>query len=264
MESSGTSIKVLGQSGKVTITNGESITMEFDSIQEVDENGNIVGKTGPLSQKHSINSFATQNFEFSEVTTEQYNNVSTDVFSFNTHINDIGRMSVKTYIIREENTVSTTNESWSVSAGDLKWNILLSDWTWCTPCADGIGKYIDLDIVIKGDKEATSDGNKTFQVGNSQLDLSSEVIVDGTNVAMPDGYPKFTTKGSKQIFSFRFPKFSDNIEYDPLFRYGISGDSTDTDLGLIIGLSSAAVVILGVILYFALRKPTSRVARRFT
>lgn len=235
-ETSGTSIKVLGQSGKVTITNGESITMEFDSIQEVDENGNVVGKTGGLANKHSINSFATQDFEFSQVKTELYNNVSTDLFSFDTPINNIGRMSVKTFIIREENTISTVNESWNVSAGDLKWNILLSDWTWCDPCADGTGKYIDLDIVIKGEKEATSDGNKTFQVGNSQLDLSSEVIIDGSNFAMPDGYPKFMTKGSKQVFSFRFPKFVNNIEYDPLFRYGVSSNATDDTLRLIIAL----------------------------
>jgi len=31
-----------------------------------------------------------------------------------------------------------------------------------------------------------------------------------------DGYPKFETKGSKEITTFRFKKFSKNIIYDPI------------------------------------------------
>ena len=42
---------------------------------------------------------------------------------------------------------------------------------------------------------------------------------------MPEGYPKFELKGSKQSYTFRFPKFTDTAFYDPIVGFR----STDSD-----------------------------------
>merc|ERR1719199_1075060 len=42
---------------------------------------------------------------------------------------------------------------------------------------------------------------------------------------MPEGYPKFELKGSKQSYTFRFPKFTDTAFYDPIVGFS----STEAD-----------------------------------
>ena len=74
-ESNGTSIEVLGQSGKARIVRGETtVTMQVDYLNEIDEFDNEVGNIG--QNKHSVNSFATQSFTFSDLVDKEYQNTS--------------------------------------------------------------------------------------------------------------------------------------------------------------------------------------------
>lgn len=52
-----------------------------------------------------------------------------------------------------------------------------------------------------------------------------------TTEDMPAGYPMLTTQGSKNIFTFRFKKFSESALYDPIVDLGDSDNSggSDTD-----------------------------------
>lgn len=214
--SNGTSIEVLGQSGKARIVRGEAtVTMQVDYLTEMDEFDNEVGNIG--QNKHSVNSFATQSFTFSDLVDKEYQNTSVQEFTFETPIYSIGKMKLVTMLVGESSEVGTETETWSVSAGDLKWNIELSDWTFCDPCADGTAKYIDVALEIKGSK-SESKGNQTTDLGDATLQLSNRVMIDSEEVYMPNGYPKITTKGSKQLFVFRFPKFTNKAVYDPLLQ----------------------------------------------
>lgn len=40
-------------------------------------------------------------------------------------------------------------------------------------------------------------------------------MIDEEIVDMPDGFPKFETKGSKKLFTFRIPKFNNTVMIDP-------------------------------------------------
>ena len=214
-ESNGTSIQVLGQSGKATITrNGKDITMQVDYLSEVDVAGNEVGKVG--SSKHSVNSFATQSFTFSPLRDVAYQNVSAKEFTFETPIYDIGRLQLDTLLLGNDGSVGTETETWNVRPGDLKWNIRLSEWTFCNPCADGIAEFVDVGIEIKGQEETKS--NTTVDLGSATLQLSNRVTVDGVERDMPSDYPKVVTKGSKQLYVFRFPTFQTSATYDPLLQ----------------------------------------------
>ena len=215
-ESNGTSIEVLGQSGKARIVRGETtVTMQVDYLNEIDEFDNEVGNIG--QNKHSVNSFATQSFTFSDLVDKEYQNTSVQEFTFETPIYSIGKLKLVTMLVGESGEVGTETETWSVSAGDLKWNIELSDWTFCDPCADGTAKYIDVALEIKGSK-SESKGNQTTDLGDATLQLSNRVVIDSEEIYMPTGYPKITTKGSKQLFVFRFPKFMNKAVYDPLLQ----------------------------------------------
>ena len=212
-ESNGTSIQVLGQSGKATITrNGKDITMQVDYLSEVDASGNEVGKV----DKHSVNSFATQSFTISPLRDVVYQNVSAKEFTFETPIYDIGKLQLDTLLLGNDGSVGTETEIWNVRPGDLKWNIHLSEWTFCNPCADGIAEFVDVGIEIKGQKETKS--NTTVDLGSATLQLSNRVTVDGVERDMPNDYPKVVTKGSKQLYVFRFPTFETSATYDPLLQ----------------------------------------------
>lgn len=40
-------------------------------------------------------------------------------------------------------------------------------------------------------------------------------MIDEEIVDMSDGFPKFETKGSKKLFTFRIPKFNNTVMIDP-------------------------------------------------
>lgn len=88
------SVKVMGQSGKISITSTQTvggvdkvdtITINFSSLKEKDSSGNEVGKNG--SVKHSFNNFATMDFEVSKVTTVKFQNI--DAYSDSLTAKDI-------------------------------------------------------------------------------------------------------------------------------------------------------------------------------
>lgn len=208
----GTSINVLGQSGKVKITRDNTeITLQVDYLYEVDASGNKVGKYG--QNKHSVESFATQSFTFSPLTSKE----NLDEFTFETPVYSIGKLKLRTMLYNQSGTVGTETETWNVASGDIKFNIELSDWTFCNPCGDGTALYIDVGIEIKG-KDSIPKGNKTIDLGGATLELSNRVVIDGSEINMPESYPQIETQGSKQLYVFRFPKFTNTVIYDPLLQ----------------------------------------------
>ena len=113
------------------------------------------------------------------------------------------------------------------------------------------GRYIDLDIEIKDKNGSKVDGySENYDVGDAQLQMSQRVYKDGKYEFMPLSYPKLVTKGSKQIFKFRFSKFSKTMVYDPLFAFTQKRDPTNVDVGtiiliVIIVILSATCLIVG-------------------
>ena len=227
-------LKVLGQSGKFTIydleageTDERAVTVTIDALREVDAAGDSVGTSG--NSKHSINTFAAQDFTIVpavDVMLGRNYTVPAKKISFQTPIGDIGRLKVDTFILTAGGIVGAPGDDWGARANDLKWNVELSDWSWCgeaASCTSGqtvqVGEYVDVDIAIKGKNQPVQSpgDDKKFALGAGvDLNLSDQVLVDGAWVTMPTGYPMVAVKGANTIFTFRFPKFSTNAVYDPL------------------------------------------------
>jgi len=224
-----TKIKILGQSGKMTITppKGDPVMVTMDFLKELDASGNEVGKAG--SKKHSINTFAAQDFTFTNKGLVTYESVSTNAVDFSTSIStDIGKLDVMTYIFRNNGTVGTDTERWKVIFGDIKFNLFLSSWQWCgdqVNCGNGknveTGAFIDVGIEIKSksDPKKQTGKNESFALGDGiDLQLSNRVMIDGVWANMPAGYPLLEEKDGKSLFTFRFPKFTTNATYDPVMH----------------------------------------------
>jgi hypothetical protein len=244
------SVKVLGQSGKFSVTRGKmgkkkntesKVVIEMDSLTEVNAAGKTVGKAG--KEKHSLNSFASQEFSYTvedmaESKVDANSTATAAKVSFESTIQTGSKIGVDTYLIMGKGEVGTLTERWPVQPGDMKFNIMLSDWAWCgdsgvTCGKNEVGAFIDLDIQIKGKKPKPEkkngtttgkNGTKTkpqkFDLGDgATIDLSNLVKLDGVWQSMPEGYPKMVTKGSKQVYTFRFPKFTKTGFYDPVLGF---------------------------------------------
>lgn len=213
-----TTVKVLGQSGKIRLDHvGEPITIDFDYLSEVDASGQIVGQTG--GDKHSVTSFATQSFTFTPVVEEPYLGVPAKKFTFESPIHSIGKINIVALLFQENATIDTGAEQWTVSRGDMKFNIELSDWTFCNPCADGTAAFVEVGIEMKSSKEpATENGVSSVDVGGGLVQLASQADVDGVKTNLPAGFPQIVAEGSKTLFIFRFPKFNNLLSYDPLLQ----------------------------------------------
>lgn len=234
-------VKCLGHSGKLRMFStdaGESdanaITIEMDSLRELDVNGEAVGDFG--RSRHSINTFANQDFMFSPVESDFMMGVNMSVaankLSLQSSINDVGNISLDTFVMMSAGRVGPEGEEWPVNIGDMKFNIRFPNWRWCgddgSDCDGEVGEYLELNIKIKGAaSEATLDPrtrNYYNLGGSANLTLTETVVIDGVQVQMPEGYPSLRMQGNSQIFSFRFPKFATSAEYDPLVSHGWASD----------------------------------------
>lgn len=230
-------VDVLGQSGKIMIfdsalgkSDPDRVTMTMDYLHELDENDNIVGKAGSKAVKHSTETFANQQFTYSDIQETVFSNLTADYLSFDAAVYSAGTIKVETYIFKENGTITTsTNETLEVTEGDFKFAIQLIDWKWCDPCADGTATHIDVGVELKGKADKPTEDD----LGSGISVIMSELInVDDTIVEMPDGYPKVVTENGKTLFVFRFPKEGGAAlyDYDPIITTG--GPRTERACGL--------------------------------
>lgn len=225
---------VLGNSGKITIMKaGEKadsdnkLTVEFKYLVEKKSDGADI-----KDSSHGINSFASQTFTFSTVVNENYMNTSIAVsrITFESTLKNGAMLKVHLYVFRAGGNITQNDESMIVEQGNVKFNVEIRGWTFCSDtqsCQQNeIGEYLDFDIVMKGkggDAKKKDGPENKYDLGSGTVLLSKKVKVDGTIVNMEGDYPKAMTKGSMQVFRFRFPKFTSDILYDPIFSLGEDG-----------------------------------------
>jgi hypothetical protein len=144
----GVTVKILGQSGKINIENGDStVQVTMDALREIDANGNIVGKKG--NPKHSINTFATTDFTFGAEETEvdllitnstdgtNYTDVGKGVkINFFSTLATGSKLNVEAIVVTEGGIAGSPTELFNVRPGDFKWNINLK-----------IGTFVDATMV---------------------------------------------------------------------------------------------------------------------
>lgn len=251
---SGVFVKVLGRSGKILIGQKENpgddpnyVVVQFSEMKERDANGNVVGATG--ASKHSFNSFANQDFTFSEVVNGSYQNLTAVYFNFSADLSSVSsKLVTVVYIFTKAGNITVGNETTEVEPGTVKFNIEIKNWNFCgtsnTTCSKGnvneVGASIDFDIDIKGKGNATK-GNETTDRKNGtrgdsyDLGAGAKVIMskkvkydNGDWSDMPVGYPSVSSTGSSQTFTFRFMKFNQSVLYDPTIKLGQSNEQEKT------------------------------------
>lgn len=241
VNTAGVYVKAVGRSGKIKVgfsknidTDPDRIFVDMDELKEKDSNGNEVGKSGRT--KHSFNSFATQDFTFTDVEESTLQNITVDKFSFKSSLlSGIADLTVTVYVFKENGNITLGDEENEVERGNVKFSFLLENWKFCgtsagdVSCkkggADETGAFIDFVITIKGkgtprlkneNNGGKKRGQKYYLGGNSEVVMSKKVQYDGGSFTdMESGYPMIITQGSKTSFVFRLKKFMSSAFYDP-------------------------------------------------
>jgi len=230
---------------------GTPITITMDALRETDAGGNTIGTSG--SDKHSFNTFASQDFTFGSPETASYQGLGCTRVDFTATILTVATLKVSTLIFTEKGTILNDGEESTVDQGTMKFSITIDNWLWCTgsgatQCTQGqtpkTGAFIDIDIAMKGSKDATAKAPKAGKpVGNQTKDydlgdgavlaMSNRVQVDGVWRSMPAGYPKLTIQGANNIYTVRLPKGAGQgtkIVYDPTVSGALETVTSETVL----------------------------------
>lgn len=238
-------VKALGKSGKISISRGKTsdanfkeVTINFSSLKEVDTNGNYV--IGGGSNKHSFENFAQLDFTFSPITNLSKDGVKCNLFTFESSkiVTDLDKLKITVYIFLEDGEIDIGNSmKQKVKSGDIKFNVEVNKWPFCLPsnqcsgntcCKTGstyaVGQYLDLEIEMKNNDTKASTNTATTSsrvdnitfLDNSKIYLNNNIYLDNTWGKMPENYPQQKSSTSKDLFVFRFPKFTNTVLYDPV------------------------------------------------
>lgn len=233
----GVSVKVKGQSGKMTLTvpTPDNSTMdvecEMDALRQLDADGIVRGR----GEKYSINSFATQQFTFSEPTESTYGGLDVTKVIFDSTLGPrngaVAKIKIEIMIFKEAGVFNVGNDTVNVTSGAVKFNVEMSEWVWCgggNSCTGqgGDGASVELDIGIQSVGKGSPNpmgASGFFDLGGGRelLMLSTYSTDEGNSwKAMPDDYPK--VNGS--TFTLKFPRWGENekVVYDPVVTSGLS------------------------------------------
>jgi hypothetical protein len=234
------SINVKRKSGKIIINkqiDGDNtsfknnITLEFLSLKELDNNETEVGlKDAQI--KHSLDSFQNLEFFVSFVSNIIYQNLTALSFDLQvSKIQDLStKLSMRFIIFNQSGVINNNNESYIINPGTIKIAFDMEDWKFCSK--DGLcpgvnccindnikeeGKFLEFAIRIKGEENAKNRNNKSYNLGNFEMNLFENIQSDGNWTNMPFGFPRY--KNNSDEYTFRFPVFNQKLSYETVFTF---------------------------------------------
>ena len=181
---------MLGSSGKFAVSTRHTETvLQIDSLHEIDANGDPVGTA--TSSKHSIQTIASQEFALGTSYEAPYDTTvggvgigpTASILPFTSTVSgDIGQIDLTTFIFKEPGTVATDGseeETLDVFTGDFKWNIELSNWSFCgvdVECKQGqtqqLGDGVEVTMEMKGSGSAVESSNgRKVELGGASKSL---------------------------------------------------------------------------------------------
>ncbi|PFX30904.1 hypothetical protein AWC38_SpisGene4291 [Stylophora pistillata] len=164
--SGGVFCKAVGRSGKIMCArpqtgkkqdysekNSNRIVIEFDSLQERNSGGNMVGKA--RKKGHHFDSFAGQDFTFAGLKEVTYQGLHAKNFNFSSFLSGPNAtFTVLAYMFEESGNITFGNETSEMRKGMLKFNIQIDGWKFCSNSSDDCesadrGEFIDVALAVK-------------------------------------------------------------------------------------------------------------------
>ena len=191
----GITTQVLCRSGKIFVYKGstsDGISIIYGFLEEIDSDDQKIN----IDSKHKFSNFGQLQCSFSELeeTTYGSNNIAVVQFSFTATIPLSGQSATLKSVVlvfKKDGTIDLGGETIKVKEGDMKFNVMIEDWTFCghagTTCQTDqttvTGKYLDfgMEIKRKGPIQTPADDSTIYGLGDgSVLILPKQVTYDQT------------------------------------------------------------------------------------
>jgi len=210
---------------------------------------------------HGIKSLASQLFNLSSLdNSSSYEGIPVKNLNLTTFLSGPqARLELMVYVFLGDGIIHFGNETFRVQKGTMKFNIKISDWQFCgapgVSCLSQssqqeVGQFLDLALSIRSQAEEPEevDDDQRTQAnkpaicvdpndpteeeddcpsiynmgGNSEMLLNRGVETgNGDYVALPPGFPKFETLGTRnKRLIFRIPRFNNTVIIDPSVNVG--------------------------------------------
>lgn len=203
---------------------------------------NEIDSTGALVVKGTIPS--TGSWSTPQLTT--LNGVSVNKTTFTGSVQISGKspatFTIDTYIVKGGGNVMNGAQSLAVSPNDIKFTLSISNWPWtsATNTLNAILKFENSGGHEDDDENEVKEKNsdeKEMHFGGAALELATQVVVDGKNVAL---LPIITAPATRSNeVTLRFPHFNSTVAYDPtISAYATSAGFSTLNLNHIIPLFS--------------------------
>lgn len=239
--------KVIGQSGKIDLAPSQDVSsdpnkirVQIEALRQKDSAGNVLGSGG--NAKHSFNSFATQDFAFGALEDTSYGGVTCVKLPFTATLAPGSKIEIHVFLFKENGTITVGADKFAVTNSTMKFNVLLSNWVWCSNngvCkgTDGVGASVELDFSVTSKEAAKKSPNATGLLyslgGGARMRLSDKIQLDGGSwTQMPGAGPTLTGTDKISKFTLKFPRFNSTALYDPDITYGTSSSSAETQVAL--------------------------------
>lgn len=253
------------------------VTVEFDSLIEVNAAGAEVGKERALNPSR-LSSFAAVKFTVDQAAKDDdvlmyskkgntENKITAVSMAYKASLADGSTVKFMVYIAKEAGNITLNNEVTPVEVGQVKFAVLLEGYKWCTEtdanCKNGtegaaeVGAFIELSMTVTGEGEASMETavdnmSSKYNIGNGNSLYMSKQIRKTSNAdadtweAMSAGYPKYEKKGTgKSAFTIRIPTFEKSVWYDPGFTIKVPGGNEVGGVSAV--AASLSVVMMGLL-----------------
>jgi len=207
-----------GQSGWITVSRADGTNMQvgFDKIYELDNKGNVVGQSKPMS---------TETFVWGTPTSVVIGGHNASLITFDGTLSSAGGASlhVDAYFFEVDSTMTVNNQTVTVAKNHVKFSLKLSHYTFGAPTN---GLRFGFQVKFKGGSKGwPTDMNKTPQggtvvLGGGTIDVVNTAVVDGTTTSVTPNI--VTGPGIFTGLTIDFPHFNNYVWYDPTFGLGAS------------------------------------------
>lgn len=186
-----------------------SLQVTISSLTELDASGSAVGTTGSADEKHSFNSFASKDFEFSDVISEEYQGLATSRVDFTcTLFAGATNLQVQLILFLEEGTVNVRNTTFAVERGSFKYTYNIDYWPFCTLggtgntlCTKGqnteVGAFLDFEIIMKSGSDSNATVSNEPVWGNGTATTAVVDWSDGAQMIFPGEYEEISVSGER-------------------------------------------------------------------
>jgi len=238
-----------------------SVQVLVSSIQELGIAGQQVGVTGlGAIAQHNRSSLSTELYRVSSTYNTEIGNATAKAVNVTASLLGNSTIRIISYLFESPQNLTIGNDTQVVNSNTLKFSLEIKNWPFCeaqgqgfSQCnADEIGHSLEVELQAIGklgdELRASSDNNNVYSLGDSaEFIFSRNIVVDGFEVQMEDGFPHVQVRNGNSFIVFRFPTFAHSLFYDPLLSLKNESSGASSIFSGLSVLLAAAACLMGLL-----------------